>query len=295
MSSLRAPFAMNRTVDALGVSHFPLPNPANARIACLVPSITETLFAMGLGAQVVARTGFCIHPEPAVRDVPKVGGTKDVNVSKLLALEPTHVIVNIDENRKATVDQLRKMIPHVIVTHPLLPDDNVTLFRLLGQAFAADEAALRLTRELADALALARSVGASMPSETVLYAIWKNPWMSVSRDTYVSAMLSTVGWKTLPIQAEKRYPEVALNDAVWQDAERILLSSEPYSFGDEHIAELSDEMGVTQPVQLIDGEMVSWYGVRAIVGLRYLANLRDKRIQLSAESSRALGFSAQNV
>ena len=284
---------MIRINDALGVQHFPLPNPANARIACLVPSITETLFAMGLGGQVVARTGFCIHPEPEVRDVPKIGGTKDVNVSKLMALEPTHVIVNIDENRKATADQLRKMIPHVIVTHPLVPEDNATLFRLLGQAFAADEAALRLARELADALALARSVGATLPAETVLYAIWKNPWMTVSRDTYVSAMLAIVGWKTLPIQAEKRYPEVALNDSVWQNAERIFLSTEPYSFGDEHVHELRDAMGLTQPIQLIDGEMVSWYGVRAIAGLRYLANLRNKRVQLSAESEPLLGLTAQ--
>ena len=284
---------MIRINDALGVQHFPLPNPANARIACLVPSITETLFAMGLGAQVVARTGFCIHPEPEVRDVPKVGGTKDVNVSKLLALEPTHVIVNIDENRKATVDQLRKMIPHVIVTHPLLPEDNATLFHLLGHAFAADEAALRLTYDLADALAAARSVGASLPAETVLYAIWKNPWMTVSRDTYVSAMLAIVGWKTLPLQAEKRYPEVALDDSTWQNAERIFLSSEPYSFGDEHIHELRDARGLTQPIQLIDGEVVSWYGVRAIAGLRYLANLRNKHIQLSAESQRPSGLKAQ--
>ena len=284
---------MTRIKDALGVQHFPLPNPANARIACLVPSITETLFAMGLGAQVVARTGFCIHPEPEVRDVPKIGGTKDVNVSKLLAMEPTHVIVNIDENRKATVDQLRKMIPHVIVTHPLVPEDNATLFRLLGHAFAADEAALRLTRELADALASARSVGATLPAETVLYAIWRNPWMTVSRDTYVSAMLAIVGWKTLPIQAEKRYPEVALDDSVWQNAERIFLSSEPYSFGDEHIHELRDALGLTQPIQLIDGEMVSWYGVRAIAGLRYLANLRNKHVQLSAESAHPLRLTAQ--
>ena len=285
---------MTRIVDALGVAHFPLPNPANARIACLVPSITETLFALGLGAQVVARTGFCIHPEPAVRDVPKVGGTKDVNVSKLLALEPTHVIVNVDENRKATVDQLRKMIPHVIVTHPLVPEDNASLFRLLGHAFAADEAALRLTHELAEALTLARVVGAATQPETVLYAIWKHPWMTVSRDTYVSAMLATVGWKTLPIQEEKRYPEVALDGSVWRDAARIFLSSEPYSFGSEHIHELRDEMGLTQPIQLIDGEMVSWYGVRAIAGLRYLANLRGSEtsigVQLSPASAGALGL-----
>ncbi len=281
---------MTRIVDAIGAAHAPLPDPANARIACLVPSITETLFALGLGPHVVARTGFCIHPEPAVREVPKVGGTKDVNVSKLLALEPTHVIVNIDENRKATVDQLRKMIPHVIVTHPLVPEDNATLFRLLGQAFAVEEAALRLTRELADALTLARSVGATLPPETVLYAIWKNPWMTVSRDTYVSAMLATVGWKTLPVQAEKRYPEVPQDDSAWHAADRIFLSSEPYSFGDEHIQQLRNEWALTQPIELIDGERVSWYGVRAIAGLRYLADLRNNRVQLSAERPTALGL-----
>ena len=273
---------MTRIIDALGVRHLPLPDPANARIACLVPSITETLFALGLGGQVVARTGFCIHPDPMVREVPKVGGTKDVNVAKLVALEPTHVIVNIDENRKATVDQLRKIVPHVIVTHPLLPEDNLLLFRLLGRAFAVDEAALGLSRELADALALARSVGARAAPETVFYAIWKDPWMTVSRDTYVSAMLATVGWKTLPAQAEKRYPELGIDDSAWRSAARILLSSEPYSFADEHVKALREEQALTQPIDLIDGEMTSWYGVRAIAGLRYLAELRTKWIQLSS-------------
>ena len=133
-----------------------------------------------------------------------------------------------------------------------------------------------------------------MPPETVLYAIWKNPWMTVSRDTYVSAMLALVGWKTLPIQAERRYPEIALDDTVWRDAERIFLSSEPYSFGDEHITGLRDEMGLTQAIELIDGEMVSWYGVRAIAGLHYLADLRRKRLQLLHESPVALGLGPEN-
>jgi ABC-type Fe3+-hydroxamate transport system substrate-binding protein len=285
---------MTTVVDAIGQRHVPFANPAALRIACLVPSITETLFALGLGDRVVARTGFCIHPEPGVREVPKVGGTKDVNVGKLIETEPTHVIVNIDENRKQTVDHLRRVIPHVIVTHPMIPEDNAILFRLLGHVFSADEAALRLTRALADALARARAVGASLPTQTALYAIWKNPWMTVSRDTYVSAMLATVGWKTLPIQAPKRYPEVPRDDSVWQDAERIFLSTEPYLFGDEHVAELKADGHVRQPVDLIDGEMVSWYGVRAIAGLHYLADLRDHRIQLSGEKTYIPGLLTEN-
>ena len=273
--------------DAIGRPHARFGNPARLRIACLVPSITETLFALGLGEQVVARTGFCIHPEPAVRDVPKVGGTKDVNIARLIDTEPTHVIVNIDENRKADVDHMRKVIPNIVVTHPMVPDDNAHLFRLLGHIFSADEAANRLANELAAALAGARVVGAQLPPQTVLYAIWKNPWMTISRDTYVSAMLETVGFKTLPAQAEKRYPELAAADAVWRSVERIFLSSEPYSFGDEHIEELRSTMRLTQPIELIDGEYVSWYGVRAIAGLNYLANLRRSKLQLSVESTAA--------
>lgn len=267
--------------DAIGVPHTRFHTPSRLRIACLVPSITETLFALGLGDRVVARTGFCIHPDPEVRDIVKVGGTKDVNVGKLIETEPTHVIVNIDENRKPTVDHLRRVIPNVIVTHPVVPEDNAVLFRLLGHVFGVEEAALRLTRELAKALAEARAVGATLAPETALYLIWKNPWMTVSRDTYVSAMLAAVGWKTLPIQADKRYPEIPDDDGVWAEADRILLSSEPYSFDEVHL----DALRAQRPgirAELIDGEMVSWYGVRAIAGLRYLADLRRKRQRLPA-------------
>jgi hypothetical protein len=278
-------------IDAIGGRHAPY---ATARIACLVPSITETLFALGLGERVVARTGFCIHPQPAIRDVPKVGGTKDVNVAKLIATEPTHVIVNIDENRKETVDHLRRVIPNVIVTHPITPEDNFGLFQLLGHVFTVPDAAEQLCVELRSALVTAHNAATLMPAETVLYAIWKDPWMTVSRDTYVSAMLASVGWKTLPIQADKRYPDIARDDDIWQTVNRIFLSSEPYLFGDEHLSLLRDQWRLSQPIELIDGEMVSWYGVRAIAGLHYLAGLRlhpkrDDANQLIATTSISSG------
>ncbi|HQA34203.1 MAG TPA: helical backbone metal receptor [Casimicrobium huifangae] len=283
---------MTHFPDATAQRHARFHSPARLRIACLVPSITETLFALGLGDRVVARTGFCIHPEEGVREVPKVGGTKDVNVAKLIATEPTHVIVNIDENRKDTVDHLRRVIPNVIVTHPLLPEDNATLFALLGHIFSVEDAALALARQLADALTQARAVGASRVSESVLYLIWKNPWMTVSRDTYVSAMLATVGWKTLPMQADKRYPEIAADDSVWRNADRVFLSTEPYLFDDGHIATLRDDLHLQQPIELIDGEMTSWYGVRAIAGLKYLADLRRRHEQLSPPSPAVQGLIA---
>ncbi len=275
-----------RPLDALGRYHAPHTSP---RIASLVPSITETLFSLGLGPHVVARTGFCIHPEPAVREVPKVGGTKDVNLAKLIASEPTHVIVNIDENERPTVEKIARSIPNVIVTHPLIPEDNIALFQLLGHVFARPREAEVLSQSLLAALRGARSVGQSAPIESVLYLIWKNPWMTVSRDTYISAMLATVGWRTEPVQTERRYPEISTDDPIWGNVDRVLLSTEPYSFGDEHAREIANAHALRSPAQLIDGEMTSWYGSRAIQGLRYLSALRIDSKQLHKRSSLYIG------
>jgi ABC-type Fe3+-hydroxamate transport system substrate-binding protein len=132
-------------IDAIGHQHIAADFELGApRIICLVPSITELLCDLGLAPYLVGRTGFCIHPAAVVAAIPKVGGTKDVNVDKIRALAPTHLIVNIDENEKPTVDALAQFVPYVIVTHPLTPSDNLNLYRLLGGIFGAEEAAKAL-------------------------------------------------------------------------------------------------------------------------------------------------------
>jgi ABC-type Fe3+-hydroxamate transport system substrate-binding protein len=105
------------------------------RIVSLVPSITELLCDLGLADRLVGRTGFCVHPRASVRQVPKVGGTKDVDIGKVRGLAPTHVIMNVDENRRETAAALAAFGPHIVVTHPLGPRDNLDLYRLLGGVF----------------------------------------------------------------------------------------------------------------------------------------------------------------
>ena len=242
------------------------------RIACLVPSITELVCALGLRANLVARTGFCVHPRAELAEVPKVGGTKDVDIARLRELAPTHVIVNIDENRKPDVDEITRFVPHVIVTHPNAPRDNLDLYRLLGGIFDRERQAETLCAALEAALEGARALCADLPRERVLYLIWKNPWMTVARGTYISQTLAAVGWDTLPEVHESRYPQCEVEELAPQ-ADRLLLSSEPYRFGPAHVAELTARYPGL-PVMLIDGEMTSWYGPRAIAGFGYLAQLR---------------------
>ena len=249
------------------------------RIASLVPSLTELLVALGLQEHLVARTGFCIHPADAVAGIAKVGGTKDVNLAKLRRLAPTHVLINIDENRLDTAQALSEFVPQVIVTHPRTPDDNLALLDQMTAAFGHVRGVTKRAAELRDALqrelTLIRST--PWPPRRVLYLIWRDPWMTVARDTYIAQMLACVGWQTLPAvsggdHGAARYPTLVGDEAWLAEVDRVLLSSEPYRFGQAHVDE-AQRLCPQADVQCVDGELLSWYGPRAAAGLRYLRGL----------------------
>jgi hypothetical protein len=248
------------------------------RIVSLVPSITELLCDLGLADQVVGRTGFCIHPWETVKTIPKVGGTKDVLMDRVRELEPTHVVVNVDENLKEDAETLATFVPHVVVTHPQEPRDNLALYRQMGETFEHEAEAEALSERFEAAYGRATAnVGAE---QSVLYLIWRDPWMTVAPDTYIAQTLALFGWhspegvvvlsnpvgdKGQPV----RYPEVRLGDFAGK-VDRVLLSSEPFHFKAEHVPEV-EELVPGAEVSLIDGGMTSWYGSRAIAGLDYLA------------------------
>jgi Periplasmic binding protein len=254
------------------------PPPPAYRIASLVPSLTELLVALGLGPCLVARTGFCVHPAEALRTVPKVGGTKDVNLRKLRELAPTHVLVNVDENTLDVAQALQGFVPQVVVTHPGSPRDVLGLIEQLAHTFeqapGVRERAAALRAELTAALDDCKE-----PSRetNALYLIWREPWMTVARDTYISQLLACVGWRTLPPRAggshgAARYP-VLRGDETWlAQVQQVLLSSEPYAFGAAHLQE-AQRLCPHAQVQRVDGELLSWYGPRTVLGLRYAQQL----------------------
>jgi ABC-type Fe3+-hydroxamate transport system substrate-binding protein len=268
-------FGQDQTLtDAAGERHAPAEGPI--RIVSLVPSLTELLCDLGLAPQMVGRTGFCIHPRETVRAIPKVGGTKTVNLARLRELAPTHVIVNIDENEKPMVGDIARFAPHVVVTHPLHPRDNLVLYRLLGGIFHRAREASALAHRFEEAWREAARACAALPRENVLYLIWKKPWMTVARNTYISAMLGALGWDTVPETSAERYPRLQLETAFADGARIVLLSSEPYRFRSRNIDEVRRQAPPQARIHLIDGEMVSWYGSRAIAGLAYLAAFRRR-------------------
>lgn len=146
---------MQTFIDAVGLPHLPVRTPP--RIISLTPSITELLFALELREYVVGRTHYCVHPQPIISTLPSIGGTKELHYQRFLALKPTHVIVNVDENPRALAERIANDGIEIIVTHPLLPEDNVALYRLIGGIFQRPALAEQLVGDFNAALARLRS------------------------------------------------------------------------------------------------------------------------------------------
>lgn len=208
------------------------------RIVSLVPSATETLSAWGV--EPVACTRFCERP-----DLPHVGGTKNPDVDAIVELAPDLVVVDRQENRREDAEAL------VGAGVPLL-DLDVT---------SVDAVATEMER-LADAVGVEYATGefVSTPTPTLsaFVPIWRRPWMTISAATYGSSVLSAIGVRNVFADAATSYPEVSLDEVATRRPDVILVPSEPYSFRDEHLAELA-EIG---PVERIDGQDLFWWGAR---------------------------------
>jgi ABC-type Fe3+-hydroxamate transport system substrate-binding protein len=246
-------------------------------VVSLVPSLTEALFALGLGARLVGVTDWCVYPKDGVAPLPKVGGTKDTDVDAVVALAPDLVIANHEENTRRVVEQLEVRGLRVWVTYPRTVREGAALLREIAVRLGATpEAVVAVVEPVEAAVADAERVR-PLVRPRVFCPIWRDPWMAVGRDTYVHSMIEMAGGANVfADRGDRRYPVVKLADVIAAQPEVILLPDEPYAFGPRDVAEL---MQLAVPaarngrVHCVDGTWVSWYGPRirdALAGLRAL-------------------------
>lgn len=235
------------------------------RIVSLVPSQTELLFDLGLEEQIVGVTKFCVHPLDKVKTKPKVGGTKNFNLDKIRLLQPDLIIGNKEENYQTGIEALEKEFP-VWMSDITMLQDALDMIQSVG----------KLTEKSLDADLLVERIRNSFSSIerratcSVLYLIWKSPWMAAGKLTFIDSMLSTIGLEN--VLKETRYPELSDSQIQALDPEVVFLSSEPYPFKDRHITELK-ELLPNSSIQLVDGEMFSWYGSRLAKSVDYFNGL----------------------
>ncbi|MEW6272065.1 MAG: helical backbone metal receptor [Thermodesulfobacteriota bacterium] len=269
-----------RCVDASGVE-VPVPERA-MRIVSLVPSVTETLFALGLGERVVGVTDWCIHPADLLTGVARVRGTKNPDCPKVAALAPDLVLANLEENREVDVRRLRERGLAVWVDYPRTVDDALAqvdaLARLGAPAGSVDAILEPLEQALRDAAARHATAARSVRG---FIAVWKDPWMTLSHDTYAHDLLARAGIANVFADAPGRYPRLTLEEVAARDPEVVLLPDEPYRFTEDDARELtSGALAGTSAarhgrIRVIDGTLPFWPGprtARAMQALRALAH-----------------------
>ena len=238
------------------------------RIVSLVPSQTELLHYLGLQDEVIGITKFCVHPENWFRDKKRVGGTKSLNLDTIKAMRPDLILANKEENVQEQIEELAKSFP-VWISDINTVEDGISMVRNVGVLTGTMTNAIELDRELKAAYrALSKN---TYRTKNVAYFIWKDPWMTVGGDTFISDMMSRIGWNN--VYANKfRYPHVDLSDLATRNVDLVLLSSEPFPFKEEHIAEIKGALPNAE-VRLVDGEMFSWYGSRMLLAVDYFKEL----------------------
>ncbi len=236
------------------------------RIVSLVPSQTELLVDLGLKDRLVGVTKFCVHPKELRKEVTVVGGTKEVHFDKISDLQPDIVICNKEENTKEIVATLEPIAP-VWVSDISTIEDNNEMIQLLGNLFQAQEKARAIIDDINREFENFSSFIKDKPSKKVAYLIWKNPYMAAGTDTFINSLLQLNKFQN--ILTETRYPEVTI--AQLENASTVLLSSEPFPFGEKHISELSEK--INADIRLVDGEYFSWYGSRLKAAFQYFKKL----------------------
>lgn len=257
------------TFDQLGLP-FTL-NKIPDRIVSLVPSITELLYDLGLGNKVVGRTKFCIYPDDGFPNAKIIGGTKNVHTSIVKGLNPDLVFANKEENVKEQVSEISTFCPcfTTVVTNT---SEGLQMIADLGKITNSSH----IAEELQKIFSASFNPKDHKPSIKMVYLIWKDPYMTIGGDTFISNFMNDFGFKNC-LAKSTRYPEIGVDEMIQYAPDIIFLSSEPFPFKERHLEEIQQKTGIK--VQLIDGSYCSWYGSRMLKGAVYLRQIRNKLLE----------------
>ena len=251
------------------------------KIVSLCPSITETLIDFGLAESLVGITRFCIHPESVVKNLEKIGGTKDPKLNQIKTLDPNLIFMNAEENRKEDYETLKTLFT-VDVSEPRSVQEVPELLRhfatVTNRSTEGEARAQELEEELS---ALDKERTQQQTKFRYAYLIWRKPWMVVGQDTYVSRLFADAGGINVFADSPDRYPTVELEALSNKNPDFVFLADEPFPFETQHIPELQT-MCPASNIRVISGDDCCWHGVRSIQGVRAMRRLVKELADLDA-------------
>ncbi len=243
------------------------------RIVSTVPSQSEFIFDLGLKEALVGITKFCIHPEEKWRSTERIGGTKNLNLDKIRALNPDLIIANKEENTRDQIEALAKEFPVWISDVKNLPE-AFDMMTQVGLILDKEEEAQKIRNRTEQKWQTLKGAAKEM---NVAYCIWNDPLMFAGEATFIDAVLSWLGFSNVVRKWEGRYPEITLKELESADPGIVFLSSEPFPFSEKHqLLFQSRTANISGGFPLVNGEMFSWYGSRLDLAAAYLQQLLNE-------------------
>jgi len=244
------------------------------RVISLCPSLTELVFDLGYGRDLLACTKFCVHPARGVKRLLKVGGTKDPKIGDIIALKPDIVLMNDEENRQEDYEALTERGIVCYSTMPRTIEETADMVRSIAAALGGSPKGDEIAAEIEERAVRVSTVAQGRDPVTFAYLIWSKPWMSVNRDTFAHALLSNAGGVNVFGDRTERYPEITIEELRAAAPDLVLLCTEPFPFEPGHAVDLSVDLGVPMDrIYIADGEYLSWHGSRTPEGIDYAESL----------------------
>ena len=240
------------------------------RVVSLVPSWTE--FLHDLDSHVVGQTKFCVRPMSAFRSVDRIGGTKTIDVEKILALQPDLVVANKEENDREQVQELMVRCPshcEVVVTDIRSLDSVWRAMHQLGESLEKRQETNQMVTQIQERWGEAKPLVGKAG-----YAVWPKPWMAAGTDTFIHHVMQHWGIGNA-VEGPSRYPSLAEESGRGVPHARLwLLPSEPFPFQQKHLTALQEDHPLAA-FRLVDGEAFSWYGSRMLHAAGHLQEVAE--------------------
>jgi ABC-type Fe3+-hydroxamate transport system substrate-binding protein len=244
------------------------------RLISLCPSLTELVFDLGCGHELVGITNYCVHPSSEVGAIEKVGGTKNPAIERIVALQPDLVLMNDEENRLEDFEAMKEKGVTCLSSLPKTVSDTAEMVRQIGAALKRPAEAESIATDIEKRSDRVRRAASTQPNVTWAYLIWQRPLMTVNADTFAHDLLSLAGGSNVFADLEARYPEITIADLQAAEPDLVLLCTEPYSFTEDDAAALAEESCLPlDRFRIADGEYLSWHGSRTPDGIDYAESL----------------------
>jgi iron complex transport system substrate-binding protein len=273
--------------------HTPLPiDVLPKKVVSLVPSMTESMYELGLGQWMVGCTDYCVYPSYGTEQLTKVGGPKNIKIDLIMDLKPDLIIANQEENRIEEIEILLNQGMAVWAAYPTSVRDSMDDLWGLAGLFQSDHAA-RVIRSLEDSLDWLKAVSEEGVTKSYFCPIWKSitnsgktEWMVYNQNTYMNDLIFLFGGinvfgdrelESIKNEKRKRYPVVNAHQIIEARPELIILPDEPYRFGaqdqEELIAIFRESQNPIPRIIRVEGSLIMWHGTRLAKALNLLPEI----------------------